>query len=238
MRKPIFGLLVGLTALAIVAAGKAQSSRRADTRNGVSGHPGTIGGPSGPETGAEPQTPRSGQATVPSRLKSWSLFGLAVLVAALGAALIVMLTEIPFTQGAAIIDEAPAATSVKELIQPAVDMRLALSQHYFEWAVLTIGICGGCALSRPVIDARFMIRPTIVIAFILSSTSIVMGSTHLELTAQSISHGIPALNMESFLDLYPVAQFYLVTLSFILAIYAASVSIIFPRSTEAGDERP
>jgi hypothetical protein len=160
------------------------------------------------------------RALMRNRVMSAIYLLITLVVVGAVTALILMLPELPLFQGSIIFDMNPAADPTA-YEQTAAQFRLALEDRYFEWAVVSITMCGAVVWHYGRAQLGLYVQLLIVTGFILSAASIVIGAGFLELMTKGFASGLGMMHTDSFLQRYPTVQFCGVVSGFVCSSLAA-----------------
>ena len=133
---------------------------------------------------------------------------------------VVMFPSLAFVAGAVAIEPASAADAL-EYQKLSADVRLAIASHYFDWAVVTIAICGAVVWRFPRKFLTPYVQALLVSGFSLSALSLVVGAGFLEVVAFGFAHGFQMLSVPGIIENYPDMQLWLLVSGFLFAALAA-----------------
>lgn len=142
---------------------------------------------------------------------------LAIFTFALG---VVMFPSLAFDAGVVAI-EPVSATNALEYQKLSADVRLAIASHYFDWAVVTIAICGAVVWRFPRKLLTVYTQVLLASGFSLSALSLVVGAGFLEVIAFGFAHGFQMLSVPGVIENYPDIQLWLLVSGFLFAALAA-----------------
>ncbi|MDZ4690029.1 hypothetical protein [Terricaulis sp.] len=145
---------------------------------------------------------------------------------------IAFLPEAAFMLGfGAVISEGPPPFAPADQHALAMQIRLTLSEQYFNWAVVNMTIAGSFLLrlqGQPILAHTFAF---ILACFLFSGASIILGTGFLELAMNASDAGFALQDIDGLPRLYPAAQFSALVAGFLFAVAA----VFSARFAKVGD---
>jgi len=152
---------------------------------------------------------------------------LLIFALALGIA---YLPEAAFMLGfGAVISEGNSAYSPAEAHTLATQIRLSLSEQYFNWAVVNMTIAGSFLLRFHAVRMPAQSMAFVACCFMSSGASIILGTGFLELALHATDAGFLLQDIDGLPRFYPAAQFSTLVAGFLFAI-AAVFSAMFRKN--------